>query len=497
MKIFQKMIKELTFKNKNNEPLYNISTPKNVETNFNNNFLTNHNNNNEKTNNNIYYNKKYTKTEANLTQTKTNNQLKNKKNQNLKLYETSSKYIKTIINTNQNNPFYSSKKRSPNKTSTRKNRINFSKTLQSNEMQLSNRNKATKRINKSTKSLKMKYISNMDKNDISDTSMNKDDNKYSIKVNQFSKYVRTIYNTNRGNDFKSKNYNDINKKIYSYFNKFRQKIQKNQNHINQNKYTKNVPKYINEYQIKKMITENENEKEPLNLNNIPYSNDASLNKRKKSHNKISIKNTMFNNKNINNRISNYCNNINFNYPKTHINYNLTMSNQELVKKQKRNDINKNLSKKSSYHSSGTKNQNDNFNNRNDILSRKSNNNYLKNKFRNSNLEIPTEICFNSNNNEYKNTNSKNVQTNHNDINNNKIVINLNILKPKIFVDKYKNNNIKKNKNYSSNYRNNINIVQKKNKSKNYNTKKEHQFSFIETFLNNMINNKMSAKEKKY
>ena len=177
MKVFQKTIKELNFKNKNNEPLYNISTSKNVETNFNNNYLTNHNNNLEEADYNI--NKKYMKTDTNFIQTKINNKSKHKKSQNLKLYEASSKYVNTIINTNPNNPNYSSKKRNLNITSTRKNKINFSKTLLNNEMQHTNRNKTTKRINKSTKSLKMKYISNMDKNDFSDNSMNKNENKYS------------------------------------------------------------------------------------------------------------------------------------------------------------------------------------------------------------------------------------------------------------------------------------------------------------------------------
>ena len=494
MKVFQKTIKELNFKNKNNEPLYNISTSKNVETNFNNNYLTNHNNNLEEADYNI--NKKYMKTDTNFIQTKINNKSKHKKSQNLKLYEASSKYVNTIINTNPNNPNYSSKKKNLNITSTRKNKINFSKTLLNNEMQHTNRNKTTKRINKSTKSLKMKYISNMDKNDFSDNSMNKNENKYSIKVNQFSKYIRTIYNSNRGTDFKSKNLNDINKKIYSYFTNFYNKIKNKQNFINQNKYTLNVPKYINEYQIKNMISENEkNEKEPLNLNNIPYSNNSSLNRRNKSHNKISIKHTLFNNKNINNRINNFSTHINFNSPKSHINYNLTLSNQEHGKNIKNNNNNKNLSKKSSYHTSRTNYQIDNSSNRNDNASYKAKNNNLKNKFETNRLEMPSEICFNNNNNEY-NSNSKNIQTNNNDINNNKIVINLNILKPKIFVDKYKSNINKRNKNYSSNYRNNINVIHKKNKPNNYNTKKENQFSFIETFLNNMIHNKISGKEKK-
>ena len=494
MKVFQKTIKELNFKNKNNEPLYNISTSKNVETNFNNNYLTNHNNNLEEADYNI--NKKYMKTDTNFIQTKINNKSKHKKSQNLKLYEASSKYVNTIINTNPNNPNYSSKKKNLNITSTRKNKINFSKTLLNNEMQHTNRNKTTKRINKSTKSLKMKYISNMDKNDFSDNSMNKNENKYSIKVNQFSKYIRTIYNSNRGTDFKSKNLNDINKKIYSYFTNFYNKIKNKQNFINQNKYTLNVPKYINEYQIKNMISENEkNEKEPLNLNNIPYSNNSSLNRRNKSHNKISIKHTLFNNKNINNRINNFSTHINFNSPKSHINYNLTLSNQEHGKNIKNNNNNKNLSKKSSYHTSRTNYQIDNSSNRNDNASYKAKNNNLKNKFETNRLEMPSEICFNNNNNEH-NSNPKNIQTNNNDINNNKIVINLNILKPKIFVDKYKSNINKRNKNYSSNYRNNINVIHKKNKPKNYNTKKENQFSFIETFLNNMIHNKISGKEKK-
>ena len=490
MKAFQKSIKELNLKN--NEPLYNISTPKNIETIFNNYYLTNHNNTEGK-NHNIDISKKYTKTETNLIQTKTNNVSKNKNKMNLNLCDSSSKYINTIVNTNQYN---SSKMRSINKTSARKNKIKFSKTSLNNEIQQNNRNNGTKRINKSTKSLKMKYISNLDKNDFSDYSENKND-KYSIKVNQFSKYIKTIYNTNRGNDFKSNNFNSINKKIYSYFNNFYNNIKSKQNHINQNKYTITIPKYINEYQIKNMLIENEkNEKEPLNLNNIHSSNNSSINQRKKSNNKISIKHTLFNNKNINNRIGNLDTQINFNSPKTKINYNLTLSNQENSKRSNNYDANKNLSKRSSYHTSRAKKQNEPSSKKSKNNKQKSINNHSKNKFESKNLEIPTEICFNSNNKEYK-TIPKNIQTNTNDINNNKIVINLNILKPKIFVDKYKGNMNKRNKNYSSNYRNNINMNQKYNKSKNDNFKRENQFSFVETFLNNMIHNKLNPNGKKH
>ena len=491
MKAFQKNIKELNFKN--NEPLYNISTPKNIETIFNNYYLTNHNNNTEEKNYNTDISKKYTKTETNFVQTKTNNTSKSKNNLNLNLYESSSKYVNTIINTNPNNP---SKMKSINKTSTRKSKIKFSKTSLNNEIQQNNRNNRTKRINKINKYLKMKYISNLDKNDLSENSENKND-KFSIKVNQFSKYIKTIYNTNRGNNFKSKNFDGINKKIYSYFNNFCNNIKNKQNHINQNKYTITIPKYINEYQIKNMLVENEkNEKEPLNLNNIASTNNSSIHQRKKSNNKISIKHTLFNNKNINNRIGNLGTQINFNSPKTKINYNLTLSNQENSKRSNNYDMNKKLSKRSSYHTSRPKKQNEHSSKRNKNDNQTSINSHSTKKFANKNLEIPTEICFNSNNKDYK-INSKNIQTNTNDINNNKIVINLNILKPKIFVDKYKGNMNKRNKNYSSNYRNNINMNQKYNKSKNDNFKRENQFSFVETFLNNMIHNKLNPNGKKH
>lgn len=173
-----------------------------------------------------------------------------------------------------------------------------------------------------------------------------------------------------------------------------------------------------------------------------------------------------------------------------------MSNQENSKRSNNYDVNKNLSKRSSYHTSRAKKQNEPSSKKSKNNKQKSINNHSKNKFESKNLEIPTEICFNSNNKEYK-TIPKNIQTNTNDINNNKIVINLNILKPKIFVDKYKGNMNKRNKNYSSNYRNNINMNQKYNKSKNDNFKRENQFSFVETFLNNMIHNKLNPNGKKH
>ena len=499
MRAFQKSIKELNLKN--NEPLYNISTPKNVETIFNNNLIINHNNNTGEENHNLDMSKKYTKTEANVLPKKSNRQLKNKENINTKLYETSSKYINTIINTNPNLHINSSNKRNnyKNRTSLRKNKINFSKAALTKEIQPSNRNKTSTRTNKSTKTLKMKYISNMDKNNIPDNSMNIND-KFSIKVTQFSKYIKTMYNTNRGSNYRNKNLKGVNTNIYSYLSNFCSNIKKKNNHVNQNKYTITIPKYINEYQIKNMLSENEkNEKKPLNLNSIPLSNNSSLNQSKKSGNKISVKHTLYNNKNINNKINSLNNKTNINSPKTNVNYNLTLSNLELIKGSVNNNFEKKLTKKSSYHSSRIKKTKENFgcrnnNDKNNII--KIANKNSNNKLINNNLDIPSDIYFNNNNNNYH-TNSKTVQTNHSDINNNKIVINLNILKPKIFVDKYKSSINNRNKNYSSNYRNNMNINQKKNKSKNDNIKEENQFSFVETFLNNMINNKLNSKGKRY
>lgn len=488
MKIFQKSIKELNFKS--NEPLYNITTPTNKE-NINNNYVTNYDTNNiEVTNYNMDMNKKYTKTEGNFGQGKSNNNQKNKKNINPKIYEISSKYINTVINTNSNNIIDSSKKRSENKNSVRKNKINFSKTSLNNEIKNYNENKTTKKQYKSTKSLKMKYISNLDKNDCSENSI-KQDNKYTIKVRPLSKYTKTISNSKRESISKGKNINSINKKIYSFLNNFCNDNEKKFNNINKKTYTINVPKYINEYQIKNMwIEKGKNDKEPLNLNKITFSNNPSMHQRKKSHNKINIKHSIFDNK----IIKNISNNINFNKQKSNINYNHTLDNQGQEDKRvikKNGNIKNNLSKKSSYNTSRTKMKNNDYNdtNINKLL-----NNYIDNKFKNKNLDLQTEICFNKNN---FNTNSENIQTNQNDINNNKIVINLNILKPKIFVDKYKSSISKRNKNSSSGNRNNLNNIQKKKKSKNQEIKKENHFSFIETFLNNVINNKLNSNEKRY
>ena len=488
MKIFQKSIKELNFKS--NEPLYNITTPTNKE-NIHNNYVTNYDTNNiEVTNYNMDMNKKYTKTEGNFGQGKSNNNQKNKKNINPKIYEISSKYINTVINTNSNNIIGSTKKRSENKNSVRKNKINFSKTSLNNEMKNYNENKTTKKQYKSTKSLKMKYISNLDKNDCSENSI-KQDNKYTIKVRPLSKYTKTISNSKRESISKGKNINSINKKIYSFLNNFCNDNEKKFNNINKKTYTINVPKYINEYQIKNMwIEKGKNDKEPLNLNKITFSNNPSMHQRKKSHNKINIKHSIFDNK----IIKNISNNINFNKQKSNINYNHTLDNQGQEDKRvikKNGNTKNNLSKKSSYNTSRTKMKNNDYNdtNINKLL-----NNYIDNKFKNKNLDLQTEICFNKNN---FNANSENIQTNQNDINNNKIVINLNILKPKIFVDKYKSSISKRNKNSSSGIRNNLNNIQKKKKTKNQEIKKENHFSFIETFLNNVINNKLNSNEKRY
>ena len=492
MKKFKKSIKDLNLKN--NEQLYNITSPKNKET-ITNNFITNYINNNSEINRFIEINKRYMKTEANFNQTKPINKSKNKKNQNFNnLYGISFKYINTIINTNPNYAENSTKKRNINKISERKNKINFSKPSLNNEKQLNRRNNTTNKAIKSAKSLKMKYISNLDKNEYPENSINKND-KFSIKVRQFSKYIKTMNEAKKDKISKGKNFNNINKNIYSYINDFCNDIKKNSTLINHNKFSINLPKYFNEYQIKKMIKENEkNEKEPLNLNKIPYSNNSLLNQKKKSDEKLNIKlNIIEKNKNINNNTSNKPNQINFNTQmNNNINYNLTLENQGCAKNVIKNDIDNKLSKKSSYNSTRTKNIKGISLNKN--MNNNINENHIDNKI-NKNLYLPTEICFN--NNEFH-TNSKNIQTNQNDINNNKIVINLNILKPKIFVDKYKNNITTRRKNYSSNLRNNTINIQKKNKQpKNYETKTENQFSFIETFLKNVINNKLNIKDKKY
>ena len=57
------------------------------------------------------------------------------------------------------------------------------------------------------------------------------------KVNQLSKYIKTISNTDRNNYYKNKNFNVINKRICSYLNTFFNIITKKQNQSNQNKYT--------------------------------------------------------------------------------------------------------------------------------------------------------------------------------------------------------------------------------------------------------------------
>ena len=479
MKKFQKSIKELNLKN--NEQLYNISIPKNTETITNNNFKTNYINNNTETNGFIDMNKRYMKTEMNFNHARALNKSKQKKNSNSNLYGISFKFINTIINTNPNYPMDSSKKRNINKTTNRK--INFTKESSNNELQINKRNNITKKMFKSAKSLNVKYINNISKNKYPKNNINKND-KYSMNVKKFSKYLKTMNDTERDKNSKAKKFNNINKNIYSYINDFCNDIKKNSNYFKKNKYSINIPKFINEYEIKKMIKENaKNEKEPLNLNDIQFSNNSSLNQKKKTDNKINIK--------LNNQTNNKSKQINFNKQINNINYNLTLENQEYRKKLTNKENDKKLSNKSSFHSSRTKNIKGISMDKNNI--NKNEENYIDHEI-NKNLYLPTEICFNNNN---FHTNSKSIQTNQNDINNNKIVINLNILKPKIFVDKYKNNITTRRKNYSSNLRNNTINIQQKNKSKNYEAKKENQFSFIETFLKNVINNKLNSKDKKY
>ncbi len=133
-------------------------------------------------------------------------------------------------------------------------------------------------------------------------------------------------------------------------------------------------------------------------------------------------------KNINSRIIN--NENNSKNKKTKINYNLTSTNPAKNKKKDSINSHKNLSiNTNNFYSSRPK-----YHKPTIAKNKKHFNNNISNRQLTNDI-IYTDSCINSNNNRknFNNENFKSVQNN----NNNKIIINLNILKPKIFVDKEK------------------------------------------------------------
>ena len=281
----------------------------------------------------------------------------------------------------------------------------------------------------------------------------------------------------------------MNNKTYSYANYI-------QNICNKNNYnyiynTRNLsPKYISENEnkgIKNILTESG--KTPINNinvnNNTPYSYNSSIKQfLKYSNNSKRINKNSLNQNNINNRIINNQNNIK---QKSKINYNLTSTNIDnyKIKSNKNSNVNLSIKKKENInYTSRLKSQKQNI-----AKNKKNLKNiyYNRRKTTNNNI-LHTEVYTNFIDNK-KNLYNENLKNNQNEENNNKIIINFNILKPKIIVDK--KNSIRRNKNkYSSSLiktYNNIDINCNNNNSKKKENK-NNKLSFTKNIFTEIINN---------
>ena len=508
---FSKTIKDL--KPKLNFQQYNLLTLNNKESKLYNNYLEKNYNNHINSINNYHndndINQQYMKTEIyfnhNLLKN-VNNNIKNINYLNSKGYEESSKYLNTNINTN--NLYKNNNKRKPlTKNIFRKNKINtpqislHKELINNHKKQLFSKNPNKNNINDFGTNKLYKNI--IDKNDQFNNNNNNNisKNKYSYEIRNYSKNNKILNNNNNHNNIKN-NKNKISKSINNKINTYSNYIQ---NACSKKNYTPNNNNINNRNPLSSKYINNknnnlvENVKDSLNINNnMPYSLNSNLKQILKSYNNKNIYNTNFNKNNINNRVVNTKSNNNYKNKK--INYNLTNNNLENKKLEsnKNSSISLTINTKGNYFSSRPKSQKQNTINNTKILH--NNHIYNNNNKKITNNILYTESCIN----QFNNGNShiqgnylynENMKNNQNAMDNdNKIIINLNILKPKIFVDNdNNNNNLRKNK-YSStliktcnNISTNTNVYSNKKNIKNKEVKR-NKYSFSDSIFNNMNNN---------
>ena len=462
---FTKSIKD--FKSTLNFQQYNLLTLNNQESKLYNNYLeTNYNSvnaNNYQNDNNI--NQQYMNTEIvfahnNKIKNVNNNNIKNNNNiLNQKDYDESLRYLNTNTNINVNNlyKFNNNKKKTFNKNAFRKKVINTPQISLHKELMYNNKQHL--------------FSKNLKKNNINVNDIER------IYKNILDKKVQSINNNNysTNKNYKNKISKSINNRVNTYTNYVqntcsRRKIDNINNINNRNPLSSKYNK--NEKNIEK-----ENEKNSINTNyNKACSFNSNLRQILKTYNNNKvICNSNYNKKNINNRVINSKNNINnTNYKNTKINYNLTNANLDSNKLRSNKNSNLsltiNVNSKGNYLTSRPKSHKQNIVKSSKVLY----NNYFNKKINNNVLY--TEACKNPITNGhvhgqdhgrylYNNENVKNNQSPSE--NDNKIIINLNILKPKIFVDNNNKHNKKNNNNnkYTTGlvktYNNNTNVISNK------------------------------------
>ena len=466
---------------------FNLFTLNNRESNYFNNYLEKNYNSITNYNSENDIKIQYMKTDTNFA----NNKYRNANNKtfrnymNQKKYDDSSKCIGKNINKNISN--YINKKKTIFKNTFRKEKMNTPQISLYKGLIFNYKNQPLIRNQKNNNnSIKRVYNNEINTNQ---SPLNNNNN---INKNKYSVEFRNNTNNNNkpsNNNNKIKISKNINNKTFSYAN-YIQNIC-NKNYYNYIYKTKNLsPKYINENEnksIKNILTESG--KTPMNNinvnNNTPYSYNSSIKQfLKYSNNNKRINKNSLNNNNINNRIINNQNNIK---QKSKINYNLTSTNIDnyKIKNNKNSHVNLSIKNKENInYTSRLKSQKQNIAKNKKILK---NNYYNRRKTTNNNI-LNTEVYTNFIDNK-KNLYTENPKNNQNEENNNKIIINFNILKPKIIVDK--KNSIRRNKNkYSSSLiktYNNIDIKCNNNNSKK-NENKNNKLSFTKNIFTEIINN---------
>jgi len=414
---------------------------------YNNYIATNYDRSNVINNYNNYNNEidqKYMKTDNFFNK----NKFKNYRGDNYKKYEDySMKYFKTNINTNTN--YYYKCKRKQILSNIRNDKFNnpqislYKGLIYNNKKQISsnnlkNNNSSKNKYSVENKSNKVRCYNNNDiyndinfnNNKLQKNGSSKSNDNNNNRTNTYSNYIQNIY-------FKKDN------------------ISKDETNINSLS-----PKSIPNSQVKSNIIF-ENEKDTININNHnPYSLNSIRQKLKSDKNINKGKN---NNMNYNHKVINAQNNIYHKNRSTRINYNLNLNNIENKKMISNKNSHININEGLNFISIRPKSQKS-------TLMNNTKNNYYNNKGLTYNNILYTEKYMKAfNNGKSKNQRFSNRinEINKKDINDNKnkIIINLNILKPKIFVENNKNS-LRRNK-YSPivDTYNNININTKLRKNK--------------------------------
>jgi len=425
---------------------FDVYVPKKRESIIYNNYIeTNYDRSNVINNYNSEINQKYMKTDTFFNQ----NKFINYKGDNYKKYEDSMKYLNTNINTNN---YYKCKRKQILKN-IRNDKFNnpqislYKGLIYNNQKQISKNNSSKNKYSIENKNKKVRCYNHSDTNN--HINFNNDIN----------------FNNNKLQKNKSNKSNDNNNNRINTYSNYIQNIYFRKDYISNVEANINSisPKNIQNSQFKRKIII-ENEKDTININNHnPYSFN-SIKKRLKPYNNINKGKNY--NMNYNHKIIHTQNNFCHKNRSSRINYNLSLNNIANKKMISNKNSHININEGENFINTRPKSQKATVMNNNK-------NNYYNNKRLTYNNILYSDTYMNTFNNGKSNKNNE-INKNNNHDNKNKIIINLNILKPKIFVENNKNN-MRRNKCTSPLVKtyNNININTKSRKNKNRNDKKKN------------------------